>query len=304
MGAVECREEWVETRYGRMRYLRAGAGRPVILIHGLVGSSENWRSNIGALSEHAEVFAIDQMNMGRSQRVAGLSARLQAHADRIDALMESLGLECADIAGHSHGGAVAMMLAARHPSRVRSLLLFAPANPYCNLGHFLVRFYSSRPGGLVARLVPHLPARMQQIALERMYGDPARVPEGCLERYVSGLRVPGTMDHVRAIVRGWFDDMEALRAVLPRIHGIPAWMVWGDRDRAVGLGSGRRLSQEIGSPTLVVVPGAGHVVFEELPQVANRIMLQWLKGSMDEAKIPVRREAKAPRSGRVPIPAI
>lgn len=278
----------------------------MILIHGLVGSSENWGHNIGPLGEHAEVFAIDQINMGRSQRVSGLSADLLGHADRIDALMESLGLECADIVGHSHGGAVAMMLAARYPSRVRSLLLFAPANPYCKLGHSLVRFYSSFPGGLVASLAPHLPAWMQQIALDRMYGDPARVPDGCLGRYVSGLRVPGTMNHIRAIVQGWFQDMASLEASLPRVSQVPAWIVWGDRDRAVGLSSGQRLRQAIGSARFVVVPGAGHIVFEELPDVANRIMLQWLNGDTNGASAPAaarRMESTAPRRGQVPIPA-
>jgi len=66
-------------------------------------------------------------NVGKSDRIPGLAAGLKATADRVAATIEALGPDHADIAGHSHGGAVALMLAVRHPERVRSLILFALA---------------------------------------------------------------------------------------------------------------------------------------------------------------------------------
>ena len=122
----------------RVHYGTAGRGPALVLVHGLVGSVANWRRNVDELSKYATVYAVDMANMGQSQRVAGLDASMAATADRLAGFMAALGLERADIAGHSHGGAVAMMFAARHPERVRSLILFAPANPFCDLGHVLV----------------------------------------------------------------------------------------------------------------------------------------------------------------------
>src|ERR1019366_10177281 len=119
------------------------------------GSSGNWWRNIDALASHASVYAIDQLNAGQSERIAGLDPSLEAAADRVAATMTALGLADADIAGHSHGGAVAMMLAARHPERVRSLILFAPANPFSHAGYFLVRAYTAPLGRLTARLGPY-----------------------------------------------------------------------------------------------------------------------------------------------------
>ena len=113
------------------------------LLHGLVGSAKNWRRNISFLSRHSTVYAVDLFNMGESERVPGLDAGLEATADRVAACMDALGLDEADIAAHSHGGAVAMMFAARHPDRVRRLILFAPANPFCDLGNQLIRFYQT-----------------------------------------------------------------------------------------------------------------------------------------------------------------
>jgi pimeloyl-ACP methyl ester carboxylesterase len=260
-----------------MHYLHAGAARPVLLIHGLVGSSDNWRKNIGVLAQEASVYAIDLVNAGTSERIAGLNAQLDATADRVAAAMDALGIEKADIVGHSHGGAVALMLAARHPERVRSLILFAPANPFCSYPDPMIRFYSSLPGQLLGRCGPYLPRQIQLTALGRMYGDPKRIGQGCIDGYVAGLRVPGTVDHILAIVRGWFADMASLSAALPLVANVPTLIVWGDRDRAVSVASGKRLQRELPASEFAVVPGAGHVVFEELPVESNQLMLDWLR---------------------------
>lgn len=147
-------EAFVIVAGAKVHYQRAGEGRPLLLLHGLVGSAKNWRRNISFLSRDSDVYAIDLFNMGESERVPGLDAGLEATADRLVAYMDALGLQEADIAGHSHGGAVAMMLAARHPDRVRRLILFAPANPFCDLGKQLISFYQTRFGARVARLIP------------------------------------------------------------------------------------------------------------------------------------------------------
>jgi len=278
-------DAFVEVDGARVHYVHAGSGRPLLLVHGLTGSTSNWRRNIDALARDASVYAIDLVNMGKSERVPGLDAGLAATADRVAACMDALGLPEAEIAGHSHGGAVVLMLAARHPERVRGLILFAPANPFSNAGDKLIRFYGSLPGRALARLAPYVPRWVQLVALGRMYGDPARIVDGSLEGYTLGGRVPGTIDHVLAIVRGWFANMAALKAVLPRLAQVPTLLVWGDRDRAVSLASGIRLQGELPQSELVVLPGAGHVPFEEMPEAANRILHEWL----------VRRQAPAAR---------
>jgi pimeloyl-ACP methyl ester carboxylesterase len=284
----------------RMHYLHAGAGQPMLLIHGLVGSSTNWLQNIHALAEHRSVYAIDQMNMGESQRVAGIAADLESTADRIAAMMTALGIEQADIAGHSHGGAMSLMLAARHPERVRSLILFAPANPFSELSDLLVRVYSTPVGGLIARCAPYMPTPLQRFALGRMYGDPARIHEGCLEGYIGGLRAAGTVSHILAIVRGWFQDMAKLKAALRSVAAVPTQLVWGDSDRAVSLASGRALNRELPSSTLTVLPGGGHIVFEEMPEESNRVMLEWLQrdaaSTLPPSLKPARLRDQTPRS--------
>ncbi len=269
-------EAFVDMAGDRVHYLHTGSGKPMLLIHGLVGSSANWRNNIGALAQHASVYAIDLVSMGKSQPIGGLDVGLTATANRIVAVMDALNLTEADIVAHSHGGAVALMLAALHPRRVRRLILFAPANPYSRSSDVMVRVYSTAWGEILAWMLPYLPAPIQRIALGGMYGGADRVPDRCLQEIIDGLRSPATLRHVLCVIRCWCAEMAKLEAALRRVKRIPTLLVWGDRDHTVSLNSAVQLNRKLRSAELLVVPGGGHSIFEERPEESNRIMLEWL----------------------------
>jgi pimeloyl-ACP methyl ester carboxylesterase len=269
-------EGYADIPGARVHYLHAGTGPPMILIHGLVCSSANWRGNIDALARQASVYAIDLVDMGRSRRAGGVDHTLKATANRIVAVMDALNLPQADIVAHSHGGSVALMLAALHPARVRRLILFAPANPYNRSSDLMVRVYSTRWGGLLARMLPYLPKRYQRIALGEMYGGAHRVADKCLQEIVDSLRRPATVRHVLCVIRCWFAEMVKLKAALRRVQWAPTLLIWGDCDRTISLDSGVKLSRKLHNSELVVVPACGHSVFEEMPEESNRIMQKWL----------------------------
>lgn len=280
-GGIRVEERFISVDGAGIHFQVAGSGEPLLLLHGLIGSGQTWRQNIGFLAEQATVYAIDLFNMGKSERVAGLDASLEATADRVAALMDALSLSETDIAAHSHGGAIAMMLAARHPHKVRKLILFAPANPFCSSRHHVIRFLQTAPGRWLGRRVPSLPRSLHATALARMYGDPSRVAEGTLENYTDDLGVPGTMDHVLRILGGWFDDMKNLQSALARLAETPTLLIWGDRDRAVNLSSARRLRDTLTQSELLILPGAGHLAFEEMPEMCNLAMRDWLLSSAE-----------------------
>jgi 4,5:9,10-diseco-3-hydroxy-5,9,17-trioxoandrosta-1(10),2-diene-4-oate hydrolase len=105
-----------------------------------------------------------------------------------------------------------------------------------------------------------------------------------LEGYIEGLHIPGTMDHVLQIVQRWFVDMGLLRSALAGLAAKPVLLIWGDRDRAVGLPSGHELQKLLPQSRLMVLPGVGHIAFEEMPEICNQAMREWLLNPMPFAK--------------------
>lgn len=94
---------------------------PMLVLHGLLGSSRNWQTTGRDLAERFHVFALDARNHGRSPHHAEMSIEAMA-ADTL-AWMDARGLARATIVGHSMGGRTAMHLACHHPERVERLIV-------------------------------------------------------------------------------------------------------------------------------------------------------------------------------------
>src|SRR6202140_2845950 len=144
-------ESWMNLDGARMRYLRAGSGPALTLLHGLLGYSFSWRYTIPALAPYATVYAPDMLGAGFSDRPAGLEHSMRGTAQRLLRFIERLEVSSFDLLGTSHGGAVAMMsvaecLAGDFNLRVRRLVLVAPVNPYSRHGQWLAPFSGSHFG--------------------------------------------------------------------------------------------------------------------------------------------------------------
>src|SRR5258707_12218218 len=108
-GVEDC---WMDIDGARMRYLRAGSGPALILLHGLLGYSFSWRYTMPALAPYATVYAPDMLGAGFSDRPARLDYSLRGMAQRLLRFNSGPGISSFDLLGTSHGGAVAMMAAA------------------------------------------------------------------------------------------------------------------------------------------------------------------------------------------------
>lgn len=113
-------EQRVETRRGDFRALAwSGEGVPVLLLHGLSGVAEVWEPTVQELPVNRHIVAIDQRGHGQSHPPSGGYAIDAFVADTV-AILDTLGLECPHLVGHSMGARVAIAFAARHPGRIRS----------------------------------------------------------------------------------------------------------------------------------------------------------------------------------------
>src|SRR6202789_3383377 len=121
--------------------LVTGNGPSLLLLHGLLGTADAWGPATQRLAASSTVYAPDALGIGGSDRVPKLDVSLSATAGRLIELMDAKGIDQADIVGTSHGGSVALILAALYPERVRSLVLHAHANPSSALADPLIRLY-------------------------------------------------------------------------------------------------------------------------------------------------------------------
>jgi esterase len=117
----------------QLYFKKSGRGRAVILLHGLLGSADNWHPVALQLAEKFRVFALDQRNHGQSPHSDEMNFPLLA-AD-VNEFMAARGIESAHVIGHSMGGKTAMQFALQFPARVEKLVVadmaprqYAPAH--------------------------------------------------------------------------------------------------------------------------------------------------------------------------------
>lgn len=275
------KERFLDLDGSRMRYLHAGAGPPVVLVHGLMGYSFSWRNTIPVLSERLEVFAIDALGTGYSDRPAALDCTLKACAQRLLRFLDAASSEPFAVLGTSHGGAVAMMAAALAPGRVRRLVLVAPVNPWAPRGKRLAPFLSHP---LIAPLFVQAASRSRNLRryyFRRLWGDPRRIPPGTFEGYMKPLERAGAWDYGLSVLRRWNEDLQQLERALPQISNIPTLLVWGSRDKAVAPASSERLRQNFRRCQLVMMDGIGHLPYEEASDEFNRVVREFLSSRSD-----------------------
>ncbi|HET9184052.1 MAG TPA: alpha/beta hydrolase [Candidatus Angelobacter sp.] len=266
---------WAEIDGQRMHYQRAGSGPPLLLIHGLLGGSFCWRFNINKLAAKRTVFAPDLPGMGLSDASGSTDCSMRRQADRLANFIARNDLRDLDIVASSWGGAVALLLAARL-RQIRSLVLAAPVNPWSEYGRGRIRFFSGVIGALVVRCGLPFSRRVHSLGVQRMYGDPVRMSPGTLEGYSNLLFRPGRAGNLINIMRNWEADLEFLREAIPRVNA-PTLLVWGSLDGAVDPGSAQILGRSLASCRVEVLPGVGHLPFEESPEVFNRLVLDFIE---------------------------
>ena len=280
-------EHWMELDGARMRYLQAGSGRPLILLHGLMGYSFSWRFTMPKLAPYAVVYAPDLPGAGFSERPRELDHSMRATALRVLTFARRLGLSEFDLLGTSRGGAVAMAAAAESLSatvkdvRVRRLILVAPVNPFSAHGKWLAPFLGSPLGAAGFRWAAGRFPALFPYCHGRLYADSSKIPPGSLEGYQAPLAIPGLFEHGLSIVKTWRADLRELETLLPKLADVPTLLMWGSKDPAVYASSSVTLAVHFRNVRQVVFQGVGHLPYEECPEEFNRTLIDFLTADND-----------------------
>ncbi len=296
-GNALIEERWLDLAGGRMRYLKAGSGRALILIHGLMGYSFSWRFTIPALAPHATVYAIDNLGAGFSRAAEGMDCTMRATAERVLQFADAVGIGDFDLLGTSHGGGVAIMVAAicaeecterraeQKDSRLQRLILVAPVNPWSPHGKRLAPFVGSAFGSLLFLSAFERWPALHDLGLRRLFGDGSKIPPDSLEGYRIPLLKNHVLRHAARIVRNWTADLAELETALPKIRDCPTLLIWGTKDRAVHCESAEPLRRNFRDARLVAFKGVGHLPYEEAPEDFNHALVAFLTGRKENRSV-------------------
>jgi pimeloyl-ACP methyl ester carboxylesterase len=224
-------------------YQVTGAGEPLVLVHGLSGSTRWWDKNIGPLAKHFRVYAIDLLRFGDG--TARPKFVLREAAKNLLALLDDVGLERAHFIGHSMGGLIVSELAAEHQARVGRLILVNAA---------------SLPFG---RNLP----RLAMGSVRTFF----RLPLGFLPVLVQDAHRTGVLPILKTAREIITTDItEKVGHV-----AAPTLIIWGEHDHMLPLAIGEQLLETIPDARLIVIPRAGHNPMWDRPEEFNRAVISF-----------------------------
>jgi pimeloyl-ACP methyl ester carboxylesterase len=253
---------------GTLRYLKAGTGAPLVLLHTVRTQAEHFRLLIPMISDHYTVYVLDLPGMGYSEIVPGASYQEPAMRAGVERLLTELDLHDATLVGESMGAVLALTAAADLPERVRRVVA--------------VNAYDYRDGiarsSLLARVVvggvlaPGVGPMIAQVepkpALRRILQGGLGDKGALRDDYVDELLQVGGRPGYPTVARAVYQNLPSLIAARSRYPEVkaPIHLVYGEKDWS------RRSDREANKELLpdaafTQVPGAGHFIALERPDL-------------------------------------
>jgi abhydrolase domain-containing protein 6 len=249
------------------RYVEGGSGEPVLLLHGMAGSKENWLLLAPHLTGAYRVIAPDQAGFGGSAEALDNDYRISAQVERLREFVDAMKLQRFHLVGHSMGGHTAGVFAARYPERVQTLTLMSAAgvpfkanafqaliergeNPFATetIEKFdaFMRMTFEHP--------PFAPPRLRQAYADRN-APRAWLWNGILRRIVS----PKT----RYFLQSKLADIKA-----------PTLVLWCDRDQLLDVSSVDAFRAGLPQARIEILQGCGHMPMMEKPVETATLLRQ------------------------------
>jgi pimeloyl-ACP methyl ester carboxylesterase len=264
----------------RTRVLEAGDGPLLLLLHGTGGHAETYCRNLGPLSRHFRVCAVDLVGHGFSDRPL-LDYTLDDFAGHVIGLIDALGAERAHISGESLGAMVAAWAAITHPERVDRVVMNTGtlARPdqsgQAQLDDLERRTHALARDGVTREAVRH---RMNWLV-----ADPERMTDEMIDCRLRIYQQPGMLDTVAAVMsrvigmlRGDHGDGYMAPGVLSRLRR-PTLVLWTEDNPGQSTALAQRVSAEIPDARFQVLTDCAHWPQFERPDMFNEQHLAFLR---------------------------
>jgi pimeloyl-ACP methyl ester carboxylesterase len=265
----------VELPGADVNYVEIGEGPPIVFVHGISGSWQNWLENLPHLARNHRAIALDLPGFGASP-MPSWTIDMFAYGRLLHDFCEKLGVDGAALVGNSMGGLVAAEAVLSAPGRFDHLVLVSAAGlintwlPH-ERGTATSQAWHTfgRPFGAAARFVVTHP-RARYAMFRFFIRDPGRLSKELLwEQMASGLPAPGFADALDAVIE--YDARDRLEEI-----EIPTMIVWGTDDWVIPSVAAHSYNRRIPRSRLEIFERTGHVPQLERPERFNRLLDEFL----------------------------
>jgi len=260
------------TPSGRIAYVEQGSGPPALFLHGVPLNGFHWRHVMDQLADLRRCIALDLMGLGYTEIRPNQDLTFAAQAQMIVEFLDAGGIDQADLVGNDSGGAIAQIVAARHPERIRTLTL-----TNCDVHDrwppqaVLPTLELARAGLLAGRFRKMLeqPERARDPrGLGAGYADPSALTDEALRVYLEPL--VSSEERAANMHRYWtsfnVEQTVALEPLLRRLT-VPTLIVWATDDIFFDIELAHWLRNTIpGVVRLIEAPGAKLFFPEDRPE--------------------------------------
>jgi pimeloyl-ACP methyl ester carboxylesterase len=257
-------------------------GPVVVCLHGFPQDATSYDEVTAILAEQGmRVLAPDQRGYSPGARPTARSAYvLRELVADVLALLDTAGVDAAQVVGHDWGGAVAWALAGRHPERVRSLVALSTPHPAAMRGAVLRSSQAARSAYMAFFQLPWLPESLTLAGDGHLLRTALRgsgLPAGHTEHYADRMLEPGAL---RAAL-GWYRALPASRGYGAGRVRVPTGYLWGRQDPFFAPAATERTADFVTGPlTVRALPDAGHWLPETRPADVAELVLGVAAGTV------------------------
>jgi pimeloyl-ACP methyl ester carboxylesterase len=243
----------IRLQWGRLSVQVAGDGPPLLLLHGLGGSGRYWAGIAPLLAETRTLIAPDLPGFGRSDK-PDMAYTRDFHVAAVEALLTGVGVDGAlDIAGHSMGGILAALFAARHPARVQSLAIVASPFPRIQMRPF--RMPRGVVGKTVYRTVQGLLPLVSPVVRSPVF------PRAVIADYLRHT-LQSYQETSNALI--WDPSVaDELATLDDSLGGRPELLLYSDEDTTIGSDNLDRWRAVLPHAEVLVMPGAHQLLLRD-----------------------------------------
>lgn len=270
-------EKYVVVNGVNIRYVVRGTGSPVLLLHGFGEFLETWAFNIGPLSKHYQIYAMDLPGHGLSEKPA-IDYSLRFTAKSVTDFMQTVRIEHASLIGHSLGGLISLSIAINSPDKVDKLIL-VDSGGLTNKVSLQYRL-CALPFVCEILVKPTIKASLRQ-GIKRAFYNPKHITEGMIALDYKYMKMPGAKQAMLSIIR----HSTSLNGPRPEVImldklrrvGAPTLLIHGAQDKIIPLKYAQNACRLIPDARLKVIERCGHIPNIEKASEFNEAVIAFLE---------------------------